>query len=172
MRYKIALIFLVAGSIVILTAVFASQLGLDRSPGWGSGRLILLIIGLIAYGISAFIYLPRKYSIPGNANKDRFKITRILSDTLGRKFLSPLIGVAFGILLCLGIAIYALWYSSAGRFPAFPQVCQRLHTTRRIFSARAVIPARTTKPRTGGAKKPIRLRGARQLTVSLGRFLL
>ncbi len=106
----------------MVIAVFASQLGLDRSPGWGSGRLILLIIGLIAYGIAAVIYLPRKYSIRGNADKNRFKIPRILSDYLGRKFLSPLIGGLFGILLCLGIASYALWYSSAGRFPAFPQV--------------------------------------------------
>ena len=42
-------------------------------------------------------------------------------DRVQQLILSPLIGLALGILVCVGIAIYALWYSSAGRFPAFPE---------------------------------------------------
>jgi len=113
--------FLVAGSIAIFIAVFANRLGLDSSPGWGRGRLALLIIGLVAYGVSALGYLSKWFLIPPERRENiRTKIQWIL-DRLRQFVLSPLTGLAFGILVCLGIAIYALWYSSAGRFPAFPE---------------------------------------------------
>ena len=57
---------------------------------------------------------------PEGRENTRIKIQSIL-DRLGQIILSPLAGLVFGILVCLGIAIYALWYSSAGRFPAFPE---------------------------------------------------
>ncbi len=99
------------GSIAIVIAVFAYRLGLARSPGWGSGRLILLILGLVAYGVSALSYLAR----------DKLTKIRAIFDRVRQLILSPIIGWAFGILVCVGIAFYGLWYSSAGRFPAFPQ---------------------------------------------------
>ena len=57
---------------------------------------------------------------PEGRKNTRTNIQRI-PDRLRQIIFSPLIGLVFGILVCLGIAIYALWYSSAGRFPAFPE---------------------------------------------------
>ncbi|HUI89427.1 MAG TPA: hypothetical protein VLX61_11960 [Anaerolineales bacterium] len=37
-------------------------------------------------------------------------------------FLSPILGVALAILVCLLIAGYSLWYTSGGNFPAFPKL--------------------------------------------------
>jgi hypothetical protein len=84
--------------------------------------LALLIIGLVAYGVAASSYLARKLLNSGDVDKSYLKRTRAVLDRLRQLSSSRLIGWAFGILLCVGIALYALWYSSAGRFPAFPQV--------------------------------------------------
>ncbi|MCJ7432804.1 MAG: hypothetical protein MUO77_04885 [Anaerolineales bacterium] len=54
-------IFLVIGGIALSLAIFADHLGLDYSPGWGSGRLTLLLIGLVIYGFLALNYFSKKY---------------------------------------------------------------------------------------------------------------
>jgi len=47
---------------------------------------------------------------------------RTVFERVRQIFLSPKTGIIFGIFICAGIAAYAVWYSSAGRFPAFPLV--------------------------------------------------
>jgi hypothetical protein len=37
-------------------------------------------------------------------------------------FAAPRLGLAAGLVACVGIALYALWYSSVGQFPRFPNV--------------------------------------------------
>ena len=71
----------------------------------------MLFLGLFAYGISGLSYFAK-----GKLTKFRASF-----DRLSQVFISPLLGSTFGILVCTGIAVYALWYSSAGRFPEFPQ---------------------------------------------------
>ena len=115
-----SIFFLVAGSIAILVAIFADRLGLAGSSGWGSGRLALLFIGLIAYGVSAVSYLAKKY-LTRSASRQAASRVRSYLDRFQQIILSPLTGLVFGILVCIAIAVYALWYSSAGRFPAFPE---------------------------------------------------
>ena len=116
-----SIFFLAVGSLAIFIAVFANRLGLDSSPGWGRGCLALLIIGLVAYGISALGYLSKKFMVHPEGRENTRSKNQWILERLGQIILSPLTGLVFGILVCLGIAIYALWYSSAGRFPAFPE---------------------------------------------------
>jgi hypothetical protein len=40
-------IFLTAGMLIVGLAVFAKQFGLDPNPGWGKGRLALLVFGML-----------------------------------------------------------------------------------------------------------------------------
>jgi hypothetical protein len=102
-------------------AVLANQLGLDNNPGWGMGRIALFIIGLIAYGLSALSYLAGKSSNSVETDKNLLTKIRTILKRISQLINSPITGWAFGIFVCLGIAFYALWYSSAGRLPAFPQ---------------------------------------------------
>ena len=116
------LIFLIIGSIVLFLAIFANRLGLDHSPGWGSGRLALLFIGLVIYGISALGYLSKKISIFSDENKKTIIRIHTVFERVQQIFLLPRTGIMFGIFVCVGITTYALWYSSAGRFPVFPSM--------------------------------------------------
>jgi hypothetical protein len=115
-----SILFLAAGSIAIFIAIFANRLGFDRSPGWGRGRLALLFIGLICYGISALGPVVKRYLIRREQNQRIASKMQPIFDVVNKIILSPTTEMAFGILICAGISIYALWYSSANRFPAFP----------------------------------------------------
>ena len=118
--FQMSIFFLAAGSIAIFIAVFANRLGFDSSPGWGRGRLALLFIGLLCYGISALMYIVKRYLIRQEQKQKIISRIRPILDTVNKIVLSPLTGLFFGILVCTGIAIYALWYSSVNRFPSFP----------------------------------------------------
>jgi hypothetical protein len=111
-----SIFLLVAGSLAILIAIFANRLGFDSSPGWGSDRLALLVFGLVAYGVSALIYSSKKLLTRKGSEPN----TTSILDRLQEIIVSPLTGLVSGIFVCIAIAVYALWYSSAGRFPAFP----------------------------------------------------
>jgi hypothetical protein len=113
--------FLVTGSLAIFLAIFANRLGLDSSPGWGRGRLALLFIGLVAYGISALSYFAKRFLTREGSRQNSITRIRSILDRIRQIILSPLTGRVFGALACAGIAIYAFWYSSAGRFPSFPE---------------------------------------------------
>ncbi len=116
------LLFLIAGAVAVLIAVFSYRLGLDHSPEWGRGRTGLLIIGLILLALSALAYLIQKVILPRYGNTRLVvRIGQILA-WLRREWGSSRLGVIFGVLVCAGIGIFTLWYSSAGQFPVFPGV--------------------------------------------------
>jgi hypothetical protein len=118
----VLLIFLIIGSAALFLAIFANRLSLDYSPGWGSGRLALLLIGLVMYGILVLSYFSKNTLIIRDANKKIIIRIRILFERIQQIFVSSKTGILFGIFVSMGITIYALWYSSAGRFPLFPSV--------------------------------------------------
>ncbi|MCJ7482062.1 MAG: hypothetical protein MUO31_03760, partial [Thermodesulfovibrionales bacterium] len=64
----------------------------------------------------------KKILILREANKKTIIGIRAVFERVQRVFLSPKTGIVLGIFVCAGIAIYALWYSSVGRFPVFPYV--------------------------------------------------
>lgn len=50
-------LILIGGLALVLTAVFAEQLGIDPSAGWGRGRIALLFCGLLAMAIGALAWI-------------------------------------------------------------------------------------------------------------------
>src|SRR5512145_2895511 len=40
-------IFLIISILILGTAIFAQEIGFDTSPGWGKGRIALLILGVL-----------------------------------------------------------------------------------------------------------------------------
>lgn len=51
---------LISGLIIIAIALFAQLLGLDNDPGWGKGRFILLIVGILTAGVSYYSRYPQR----------------------------------------------------------------------------------------------------------------
>src|SRR6266545_4107893 len=39
--------FLIIGALIVGMAIFAHKFGLDPNPGWGKGRIVLLILGIV-----------------------------------------------------------------------------------------------------------------------------
>lgn len=57
MRTKLLFFFLLFGGIFLGAAFFAEFIGLDNDPGWGRGRMLLLLIGILIVALGAFHYL-------------------------------------------------------------------------------------------------------------------
>ncbi len=51
------LLFVIGGLAIALAAVFAEQLGIDRSAGWGRGRVVLLVTGILIVVVAALAWL-------------------------------------------------------------------------------------------------------------------
>ncbi len=117
-----SVILVIIGSLAVILAVFAAQLGLDRSPGWGSIRLMLLISGIVLYLAAAGLHFWRGGVRGSPSSADSAKATQIETAGTLRKALMQRGGLVVGILLTVGTSIYAVWYSSAGLFPKFPYV--------------------------------------------------
>jgi hypothetical protein len=108
----------VVGSLLLIAAFFAPELGLDRSPGWGRARWSLLAASLLLFMIAlalrnaaltswtAFIRGPRQRT----------------STAADRHPLLHRFGVGLSLLIVVCIAVFAMWYGSAGLFPFFPPV--------------------------------------------------
>lgn len=45
------------GGLMSLAAIFANQLGIDNDTGWGSGRMLLLRIGVASMGLGAILHI-------------------------------------------------------------------------------------------------------------------
>jgi hypothetical protein len=64
MRSRAVGFFLIGGAI-IAAALFADVIGLDNDPGWGKGRIAILVFGMlvIAWGIFYSLYSEQALSI-------------------------------------------------------------------------------------------------------------
>ncbi|MFH1184075.1 MAG: hypothetical protein V1755_03440 [Chloroflexota bacterium] len=121
-RSSLRLILFAAGGLAALAAALAGTLGLDRSPGWGRARLVLLMAGVVMCSIAALSHYSAKLidGSPGWLHR-RSRLWAIFGaarSAAGPQFL----GLVLGGLVSVGIAVYVLWYTSAGRFPDFPHV--------------------------------------------------
>ena len=63
----IPLLLMMTGLAIVVIAGFADRLGVDPSPGWGRGRIILLIIGSLtaAFAIPGWRFLDRTLDVEG-----------------------------------------------------------------------------------------------------------
>ena len=119
-------IFLVAGLSAILLAFSAEWLGIDNNPVWGTGRYLLLIFGVALSGFAVLLHYWKTGYFPVEIKQ---RITDI-GNTFRRAFSRCLHWLAcwqafsyiLAIILVLLIAVYAIWYTSAGRFPVFTPV--------------------------------------------------
>lgn len=121
MKRSFASVVLVAAGVVASsTAILASQLGLDRSPGWGNARLALLVVGVLLCVTGALLYYW------GNRSDRRSgqPPSRPRSGAIGTALAGalPVLGWILTGLTTAGIAGYVLWYTSAAHFPTFPAV--------------------------------------------------
>ncbi|MGZ9165478.1 MAG: hypothetical protein ACXW4U_09900 [Anaerolineales bacterium] len=64
MRIRLVIVFLIGGAI-IAAALFADVIGLDNDPGWGRGRIAILVFGtlFVAWGIFHSFYTEKALSI-------------------------------------------------------------------------------------------------------------
>jgi hypothetical protein len=64
MRIK-SVVFFVLGGAMIAAAFFAEAIGLDNDPGWGRGRIAILVFGilLVAWGLFCSIYTETAFTI-------------------------------------------------------------------------------------------------------------
>jgi hypothetical protein len=118
MRY----IIFAAGVLAILMASLANTLGIDNDAGWGKARLALLLGGMMLCGMALLAHLVQRGALPKSL---RLKLStgRKAAGTLaGRLFACQPISLALGVLVCLGVLVFAAWFASAGKFPAFPPV--------------------------------------------------
>ena len=63
-----SVVFFVLGGAIIAAAFFAEAVGLDNDPGWGKGRIALLVFGILilASGIFYPFYRDRALVISRN----------------------------------------------------------------------------------------------------------
>ncbi len=110
----------VAGVLASATAILAAQLGLDRSPGWGRGRLALLVLGLVLCVAGTLLYYLGNRSDRGAGKSPSTPRVPAIGSTLAGAV--PVLGWIFTALVTVGIAGYVLWYASAAHFPTFHDV--------------------------------------------------
>jgi hypothetical protein len=103
------LLFLLAGACISLLAIFAVPLGLDHNPQWGTGRAILLLIGLAFLGFSAL-------------NRQKRSNLRGACRSALQRVPWKVVTLALSMLVVVCFAAYALWYTSNGRFPFFDRI--------------------------------------------------
>lgn len=118
----IRIIILLTGLGVTFVSLFAYQLGLDNDPGWGRGRLLILIAGiLIALFGAAYWFMPALSRLPlvGRINH-LFEPALEGSDSsqsakrggLGSDIVLAVLGIVI-------VWVY-VWVISIGRFDKFP----------------------------------------------------
>jgi len=101
-------LFLFPGVVVICLAFFAQAIGLDNDPGWGKGRIAILIFGvlIIAYGLFHSLYTDTALSI---SRKIRSFTLQNLASLLK---LFRIYWYTFPILIFV-ILVY-IWFASSG----------------------------------------------------------
>jgi hypothetical protein len=109
---------LVAGIVLILLAALATVMGVDPNGGWGKGRLFLLFTGLLLVCLPVAGYAYRRWA-PASV-RERFSamgqsVQKLVNRVCGITALTPVLAV---VVLAV-FSGYALWFTSAGKFPVF-----------------------------------------------------
>ncbi|MBE0668962.1 MAG: hypothetical protein IH588_00105 [Anaerolineales bacterium] len=88
------------GASLVLSMIFANQLGLDKDPAWGGKRYILFIIGLLIFAVS-FFYRENNF--------------------IGHVFHTPAGWTHLSVAALSGMVILGyIWYISAGLWTSWP----------------------------------------------------
>ncbi|MDR3574694.1 MAG: hypothetical protein P4L50_12585 [Anaerolineaceae bacterium] len=114
------------GIISILLAFLAQQLGIDNNPVWGTGRILILVFGVSLLLLAILRYLWKTQHIPVRARRQIIKAVKSIHDQLVRtvRILANWqpFSLALSILVVLLVSVYAIWYTSLGRFTVFTPV--------------------------------------------------
>ena len=114
------LIFFLVGIILLGFALFANALGIDNDPGWGPGRVFLLLTGLLFSLPTVAVHLFKTGRIGGRAGRAATAAAALARNLLGRAAGWYPLSVALTVLVWATLAAYGAWLTSAGRFPSYP----------------------------------------------------
>lgn len=108
------LISLVTGILLILLAALAGPLGIARMGGWGNGRILLIGMGVFLLTVSVGLYAYHRW-VPA---RHHARLAAVGQRICSWSPLTPLLAV----LVLVIFSGYALWSSSAGKFPTFYRI--------------------------------------------------
>ena len=120
-KVMIRIVILLAGAGVAFISLFAYRLGLDNDPGWGGGRLRILVLGLliILFG-SAYWIVPAMQRIPFIAKWSvLFEADGLDEIPLSSKARSSFMDILLALAGIMAIWVY-IWVISVGSFDKFP----------------------------------------------------
>ncbi|HEY2982007.1 MAG TPA: hypothetical protein VGJ22_12560 [Anaerolineales bacterium] len=114
-------VYLSPGLAVVLIALFAPQLGLDHDSAWGKGRVLILVVGILALllGAAAHFYnaslqeMTRRHSEFVEAMRER-ALFRAAPETRARRITLGVIAIN------LLMALIYVWFVSVGRWTDWP----------------------------------------------------
>lgn len=108
MQIKSAVLFALLGGIIIGAALFAEAIGLDNDPGWGKGRIAILVLGIlvIVCGICYSFYTDTVLSISR-------KIQSLISQNITRLFVF-LRGYWYTFPVLTFVILVYVWFASSG----------------------------------------------------------
>lgn len=114
------LIFFLAGIIFLGLALFANVIGIDNDPGWGPGRIFLLLGGLFFTLLALAVHLSKPEQTSSRFGRAAAAAVSAARD-LGRRAAGwyPFT-VGLTVLVWAILAAYSAWLTSAGRFPNYP----------------------------------------------------
>ncbi|MBE0695454.1 MAG: hypothetical protein IH586_00870 [Anaerolineaceae bacterium] len=118
--YDVRFISFFAGIIFLCFAFFANALGIDNDPGWGRGRLFLLLVGLLLSLPAVAVQLFRTGLIPARIRRAMRRAVGSIQGWVQRAVRCyPLTVVLTGLVWAV-LVVYGAWITSAGRFPEYP----------------------------------------------------
>lgn len=114
------LITFLAGIVFLGLALFANAIGLDNDPGWGAGRVFLLLAGLLLALLALLGYLFGTGRPGGRASRAAAAVMARVRHLARRAAGWYPLTAALTVLVWAALAAYGAWFTSAGRFPSYP----------------------------------------------------
>lgn len=108
MRIRFLIFFLLLGGAFLGVATFAEHLGLDNDPGWGRGRVVLSLMGILIGGLGAIQY----YFTHEIAHL--FTILRTLLSEVRVDFLQFIRHYWYTFPFTLVVIVVYIWFASSG----------------------------------------------------------
>ena len=114
-KLTLPILFLIGGIAIMLTAIFAQALGLDRAAGWGRGRVAILLIGMLVVVSAAVVWRAGKAT---RVLLDRAESFLAATDW-GFQLLAALRSYWVAVPLCLFVVLVYVWLVSSGTWTAW-----------------------------------------------------